>query len=95
MTMTSEQIAASLTPGRGRANGFCSCPLHTLFPMRISELVTPTFIDLQAACDLIGKDTYGKPHWTPETIDPCNPVVQAFGRHRRAVLAALDKGAGE
>ena len=59
----------------------CDCPLHTLFPQRISELLVPTDADLKAACDLIGKDTYGKPHWTPETIHPHNPVVQAFARH--------------
>jgi len=68
---------------------FCDCPLHTLFPMRIADLVEPTLLDLQAACDLIGKDTYGKPHWTLKTVDPCNPVVQAFARHARAILAEL------
>ena len=59
----------------------CDCPLHTLFPQRIADLLDPTPLDLQAACDLIGTDTYGKPHWTPETISPWNPVVQAFARH--------------
>lgn len=70
----------------------CDCPLHTLFPQRISELLEPTVADLKAACDLIGKDTYGQPHWTPETIHPHNPVVQAFARHAAATLrAALAK----
>jgi len=68
---------------------WCDCPLHTLFPQRISDLVEPTLLDLQAACALIGSDTYGKPHWTPETIHTHNPVVQAFARHAvRAVLPA-------
>jgi hypothetical protein len=67
---------------------FCDCPLHTLFPMRLADIIEPTLLDLQAACDLIGKDSYGKPHWTPETINPCHPVVQAFSRHARAALAA-------
>ena len=66
-------------------DNMCHCPLHTLFPQRIADLVEPTQLDMQAACELIGKDTYGKPHWTPETISPCNPVVQAFARH--ALLA--------
>ena len=68
----------------------CDCPLHTMFPMRIVDLVVPTLLDLQAACDMIGKDSYGKPHWTPETIDPCNPVVQAFARH--ALAARVEGG---
>lgn len=38
--------------------------------------------DKQAACDLIGTDTYGEPVWTVETISPCNRVVQAFAQHR-------------
>ena len=38
--------------------------------------------DKQAACDLIGTDTYGQPHWTVETIPDCNRVVLAFARHR-------------
>ncbi len=73
-------------------NDACDCPLHTLFPMRLSDLVEPTLLDLQAACDLIGRDTYGKLHWTPQTINPCNPVVQAFARHARAALAAAKGG---
>lgn len=60
----------------------CMCPLHTMFPQRIEDLVEPTYEDLKAACDLIGKDSYGKPHWAPDTISPCNNVVQAFARHR-------------
>ncbi len=72
-----------------REASMCNCPLHTLFPQRIADLVTPTRRDLQAACDLIGKDTYGKPYWTVETISPCSPVVQAFARHAvRAILEA-------
>ena len=67
-----------------RHEGMCDCPLHTISPMRIADLVVPTLLDLQAACDMIGKDSYGKQYWTPETIDPCNPVVQAFARHARA-----------
>lgn len=69
---------------------FCDCPLHTMFPMRIADLVDPTLADLQAACDLIGKDTYGKPIWTTETIDQCNRVVQAFAKHARAAIAAWE-----
>lgn len=41
-----------------------------------------TDADKQAACDLIGADTYGKPIWTVETISPCNRVVVAFAKHR-------------
>ena len=63
---------------------WCSCPIHTLFPQRISDLVEPTVRDLKAACALIGNDTYGKPHWNPETIHPHNSVVQAFARHALA-----------
>jgi hypothetical protein len=66
----------------------CGCPLHTLFPQRIADLIEPTRDDLVAACDLIGNDSYGKPHWTPETISPCNPVVQAFARHAARTRAA-------
>ena len=85
--MVPAEITAKMTSAHP---GFCDCPLHTLFPMRISEIVEPTFRDRQAACDLIGNDTYGRPHWTPETIDRCNPVVQAFARH---ALAKLKGGA--
>ena len=82
---TPEQIAA------GQPSAWCDCPLHTLFPQRIADLLDPTMLDLQAACDLIGKDTYGKPHWEPETIHPHNPVVQAFARHAvRAILKEQD-----
>ena len=69
-------------------DAFCDCPLHTLFPQRISELVEPTLLDLKAACAMIGNDSYGKPHWTPETIHPHSPVVQAFARHAKAAIAA-------
>jgi hypothetical protein len=69
-------------------NGYCRCPMHTLFPQRISELVESTLLDLEAACALIGKDTYGQPHYTPDTIDPCNRVVQAFARHAVAAMLA-------
>lgn len=79
-----DKLARGLT--RAQRDNLCDCPLHTLFPMPVSELVEPTFHDLRAACALIGKDTYGKPHWTPETILPCNPVVQAFARHARLAL---------
>lgn len=78
--MTPEQIAA------GQSSAWCDCPLHTLFPQRIADLLDPTMLDMQAACDLIGKDTYGKPHWEPETIHPHNPVVQAFARHAVAAI---------
>ncbi len=71
----------------GGISAMCECPLHTLFPQRIADLVDPTLDDLEAACAMIGKDTYGKPHWTPETISPCNPVVQAFARHARLALS--------
>jgi len=86
--MTPAEIAARLTPAQVNS-GFCQCPIHTLLPMRLVDLVEPTFLDLRAACDLIGKDTYGKPYWTPETIDHCHPIVQAFARHRRATLAEI------
>lgn len=79
-------------PSRPRLQDWCDCPLHTLFPQRISELVEPTLLDLKAACDLIGKDTYGKPVWTPETIHPHNPVAQAFARHARAALKEAGRG---
>ena len=81
--MVTAEITAKIVAAH---SGFCDCPLHTLIPMRIAEIVEPTFRDRQAACDLIGKDTYGRPHWTPETIDRCNPVVQAFARHALAAL---------
>jgi len=84
--MTPAEIAAKMTPAYPVS---CDCPLHTLFPMRIADIVEPTFRDRQAACDLIGRDTYGKPYWTPETIDRCHPVVQAFARHARTVITAL------
>lgn len=58
-----------------------------MIPMPITLVVTDA--DKQAACDLIGKDTYGKPHWTVETIPECNRVVQAFARHRIASAALL------
>lgn len=83
------------TPTHGQAVGLkqmCDCPLHTLYPMRTSELVEPTLLDLQAACALIGKDTYGKPHWTPETISHCSPVVQAFAKHARAAIMEATHG---
>lgn len=79
-----DKLAKSLTAAQ--RDNFCNCPLHTLFPMRESELIEPTLDDLKAACTLIGKDTYGKPHWTPETLSPCNPVVQAFACHARLAL---------
>lgn len=82
--MTHNELAARIE----RAEEMCPCPLHTLFPQRIEDLVEPELLDLEAACDLIGKDTYGKPVWTPATIPPCNPVVQAFARHRTAALRA-------
>lgn len=77
-----ERLAGVMRP----KDDWCRCPLHTLIPQRISDLVEPTLADLKAACDLIGVDTYGKPVWTPETINPCNRVVQAFARHARAAL---------
>ena len=82
-------IRTSCFAGR-RPQEMCDCPLHTTFPMKIVDLVVPTLLDLQAACDMIGKDSYGKPHWTPETIDPCNPVAQAFARH--ALAARVEGG---
>ena len=72
----------SLPRGRTILDEMCDCPLHTLRPQRIADLVEPERIDLQAACDLIGTDSYGKPHWTVATIHPHNSVVQAFARHR-------------
>lgn len=39
-------------------------------------------VDKQAACDLIGNDTYGKPVWTVDTISEHNRVVLAFAMHR-------------
>lgn len=75
---------------RGQS-AFCDCPIHTLFPQRIDELVKPTTLDLKAACELIGTDSYGKPHWTPETIHPHNSVVQAFARHALRALAATEQ----
>ena len=44
-----------------RLDEMCDCPLHTMFPVRVSDLVVPTLLDLRAACDLLGKDSYGKP----------------------------------
>lgn len=79
---------ASLTGPDRAVDAMCQCPLHTLIPMRIADLIEPTLADLEAACALIGNDTYGKPHWTPDTINPCNPVVQAFARHAAAALKA-------
>jgi len=84
--MTDPQIAEIAAK---RPKVWCDCPLHTLFPQRIADLLEPTQLDLKAACDLIGKDTYGQPVWTPETIHPHNPVVQAFARHSKAVAAYL------
>lgn len=78
MTQPTDDLAAQMV----REIDMCMCPLHTLFPQRIADLVEPTYHDLESACELIGKDTYGKPHWTPRTIDPHNNVVQAFARHR-------------
>ena len=81
-----------LEPIRGPWGGsdWCQCPLHTMFPKHISELIEPTFDDLKAACAMIGNDSYGQPYWTPETIHPHDSVVQAFARHARlAVRAAL------
>ena len=75
-------LADRQKPGDG-----CLCPIHTLFPQRIREMLVPTLADLEAACDLIGKDTYGKPVWTPETIHPHNSVVQAFARHALTAAA--------
>jgi signal recognition particle GTPase len=48
-----------------------------------------TDADKRAACDLIGTDTYGKPHWTVATISECNRVVQAFARHRIAAVRRI------
>jgi len=53
-------------------------------PMPIELVITDA--DRQAACDLIGTDTYGKPHWTVSTISDHNRVVQAFAKHRLAAL---------
>lgn len=91
----SERIGTALVEQtREMLDAFCHCPLHTLFPQRIEDLLDPTRLDLKAACELIGKDTYGKPHWTPETISPCNPVVQAFARHAIAAAAVRIKESG-
>lgn len=56
-----------------------------------------TDADKQAACDLIGNDTYGKPVWAIDTISPENRVVQAFARHRISALTSsvLSGDAGE
>ena len=51
--------------------------------MSPNDLVVTDF-DKQAACDLIGTDTYDKPVWIVETISPCNRVVQAFAKYRVA-----------
>lgn len=51
-------------------------------PMLIELVVIDA--DKQAACDLIGNDMYGEPHWTVASIPECNRVVQAFARHRIA-----------
>ena len=73
-------------------DGWCNCPLHTLFPMRIADLVEPTYADKKAACDLIGVDTYGKSYWTPEIIDRCHPVVQAFAKHALTAIKETSHG---
>ena len=91
MTLSARISAASVEQTREMLGAFCHCPLRTLFPQKIEDLVDPTRLDLKAACALIGKDTYGKPHWTPETISPCNPVVQAFARHAIAAAAVKCK----
>lgn len=55
--------------------------------------LTVTDADKQAACDLIGNDTYGEPVWTVETISECNRVVVAFAKHRTAAcLRAIAEG---
>jgi len=94
MTTKAAPDAKSIASGFLGGSDWCQCPLHTMFPQRISELVEPTFDDLKAACAMIGNDSYGKPCWTPETIHPHNSVVQAFARHARlAVRAILTKDA--
>lgn len=84
--------APNIPKGKPTIDKMCDCPLHTLRPQRIADLIEPERIDLQAACDLIGTDSYGNPHWTVATIHPHNSVVQAFARHRvraRAAIAAM------
>lgn len=85
--MNKDELLALAERARDARSVYCDCPLHTLRKQRIDELVEPTLDDLKAACDLIGNDTYGKPHWTPETIHPHNSVVQKFARHALRALA--------
>jgi len=88
--------AERIAKGLSFDNAYCHCPIHTLFPQRIDELVQPTIDDLKAACALIGDDSYGKPCWTPETIHPHNAVVQQFARHAlKAVRQYLSKEADD